>query len=334
MRSEVLCALLIISGSPCAASGGGSPQASRMEAATVSATVAGVSVQHEGKVTVSPLRPHDTVSAGDVIRTRKKGSAEISFPNGSILDIAPRSELKFVKLDVHLNQTAIQLISGKLHIKVGRLTQPSFTFEVVTPTALIGVVGTEFIVESRSGNGKRNVETRVQCIEGYVTVSGTGGEVELHAGESATVPRGMPPAVAPSVPPSKTRTRTSSTNRLPTGPSNESQKPPAAPPAPSGGGTIKGVFSVGGNVSAPIPIFKPEPAYTDEARNAKLQGIIVLLIIVDTSGNVTDCRVVKPLGMGLDEKAVETVKTWRFEPALRTGTPVSVRVSVQIAFRL
>ena len=51
-------------------------------------------------------------------------------------------------------------------------------------------------------------------------------------------------------------------------------------------------------------------------------------------GNVTDARVAKPLGLGLDEKAQETVRTWRFKPAMRNGTPVPVRVIVEVSFRL
>ncbi len=101
-----------------------------------------------------------------------------------------------------------------------------------------------------------------------------------------------------------------------------------------GGGTGGGVYSVGGNVSAPIPIFKPEPPYSEEARKAKYQGTVVLFIVVDASGNVTECRVIKPLGLGLDEKAVETVKTWKFKPAMRNGTPVPVQVTVEVSFRL
>jgi TonB family protein len=102
-----------------------------------------------------------------------------------------------------------------------------------------------------------------------------------------------------------------------------------------GGGTGGGVFSVGGNVSAPIPIYKPEPAYSEEARKAKYQGTVVLWIVVDAQGNVAnDVRVVKPLGLGLDEKAMETVRTWKFKPAMRNGTPVPVRVIVEVSFRL
>jgi protein TonB len=101
-----------------------------------------------------------------------------------------------------------------------------------------------------------------------------------------------------------------------------------------GGGFGGGAYSVGGSVTAPIPIYKPEPPYSEEARKAKYQGTVVLWIIVDTVGNVTDARVVKPLGLGLDEKALETVRTWKFKPALRNGSPVPVRVLVEVTFRL
>ena len=101
-----------------------------------------------------------------------------------------------------------------------------------------------------------------------------------------------------------------------------------------GGGVGGGVYSVGGGVSEPIPIYKPDPAYSEEARKAKYQGTVVLWIVVDASGAVTDCKVVKPLGLGLDEKAVETVRTWKFKPAMKSGAPVPVRVMVEVSFRL
>jgi TonB family protein len=101
-----------------------------------------------------------------------------------------------------------------------------------------------------------------------------------------------------------------------------------------GGGFGGGAYSVGGNVTAPIPIYKPEPPYSEEARKAKYQGTVVLYIIVDVQGNVTDARVVKPLGLGLDEKALDTVRTWKFKPGMRNGVPVAVRVMVEVSFRL
>jgi TonB family protein len=93
-------------------------------------------------------------------------------------------------------------------------------------------------------------------------------------------------------------------------------------------------YKVGGGVSLPIAIYKPEPPYSAEAREAKFQGTVTLVVVVDASGTVTDCKVTKPLGKGLDEKAVETVRTWKFRPAMRNGAPVAVRVSVEVSFRL
>ena len=90
----------------------------------------------------------------------------------------------------------------------------------------------------------------------------------------------------------------------------------------------------GGDVSKPIPIYKPEPAYSEEARKAKYQGAVELWIVVDASGTVSDVRVARPLGMGLDEKAVEAVRTWKFKPAYRNRVPVPIRVMVEVVFRL
>jgi periplasmic protein TonB len=103
----------------------------------------------------------------------------------------------------------------------------------------------------------------------------------------------------------------------------------------SGGGTGGGVFSVGGNVSAPIPIYDPQPEYSERAREAKYQGTDVLSIIVEPDGSVnSDVQVVKPLGLGLDEEAVKTVRTWKFKAAVRNGIPVAVRVDIEVTFRL
>ena len=104
----------------------------------------------------------------------------------------------------------------------------------------------------------------------------------------------------------------------------------------SGEGDAGTVYSYRGKDSSltpPIPIHKPEPPYTPEARDAKHQGTTVLLFVVDAQGNVADIRVVKPLGYGLDDKAVETVRTWKFKPGLRNGHPVAVRLMVEVGFR-
>jgi len=101
-----------------------------------------------------------------------------------------------------------------------------------------------------------------------------------------------------------------------------------------GGGFGGGAFRIGGGVSAPVPIFKPEPEYSEEARKAKFQGTVMLAIVVDTDGKAKDIRVVRSLGMGLDEKAIEAVAKWRFKPGYKDGKPVPVKANVEVNFRL
>jgi periplasmic protein TonB len=102
----------------------------------------------------------------------------------------------------------------------------------------------------------------------------------------------------------------------------------------SGGGIGGGVFRVGRGVTAPRPIYDPEPEFSEEARKAKYQGVCTLEVVVDVAGRPTNIRVVGALGMGLDEKAIEAVKTWRFEPAMKDGHPVAVAVNLEVDFHL
>jgi TonB family protein len=101
-----------------------------------------------------------------------------------------------------------------------------------------------------------------------------------------------------------------------------------------GGGIGGGVFRVGGGVSAPKELYAPEPEYSEEARKAKYQGTCVLYVIVGADGRPRDLRVARSLGLGLDEKAIDAVKTWKFEPAMKDGKPVAVAISVEVEFRL
>lgn len=101
-----------------------------------------------------------------------------------------------------------------------------------------------------------------------------------------------------------------------------------------GGGIGGGVFRVGGGVSAPRAVFAPDPEYSEEARKAKYQGVVVLWLIVGPDGRPRDLRVARSLGMGLDQKAIETVRQWRFEPAMKDGKPVAVQINVEVNFRL
>jgi protein TonB len=101
-----------------------------------------------------------------------------------------------------------------------------------------------------------------------------------------------------------------------------------------GGGVGGGVFRVGGGVTAPGLLFKVEPEYSEEARKAKYQGTVLLYIEVDPSGKATNIKVARSLGLGLDEKAIEAVKKWKFKPGYKDGKPVTVAATIEVNFRL
>jgi len=105
-----------------------------------------------------------------------------------------------------------------------------------------------------------------------------------------------------------------------------------------GPGSIAGIgggpYSIGRGVSAPRPIYDPEPEYSNEARVAKFQGDVVLLVVVGADGIPRNIRVQRSVGMGLDEKAIAAVSNWRFSPGMKDGQPVPVRVSIEVNFRL
>ncbi len=102
----------------------------------------------------------------------------------------------------------------------------------------------------------------------------------------------------------------------------------------SGGGTGGGPYHPGGGISTPKIIFSVDPEFSDEARRAKYQGIVVISLIVDAQGNPQHVRVIRNLGMGLDEKAVEAVKQYKFKPALMQGKPVPVEINIEVNFQL
>ncbi len=101
-----------------------------------------------------------------------------------------------------------------------------------------------------------------------------------------------------------------------------------------GGGTGGGIFHVGGGVSPPRVLYQPEPEFSEEARKAKYQGVCTLGLIVGADGRPSNIRVLSSLGMGLDEKAIEAVKNWKFEPAMKDGHPVRVEIAVEVDFHL
>ena len=107
---------------------------------------------------------------------------------------------------------------------------------------------------------------------------------------------------------------------------------PTPPPAAASG--AGGVYRVGGGVTAPALLFKREPEYTPEARQAHYSGTVSLYVEIDPSGNATNIRVLNGPGMGLDEKAVEAVRQWKFKPGAKDGNPVTVGANIEVNFRL
>jgi TonB family protein len=91
---------------------------------------------------------------------------------------------------------------------------------------------------------------------------------------------------------------------------------------------------VGGGVTAPSLLYKLEPEYSEEARAAKLQGTVLLKIVVDTDGMAKDIQVLKSQGLGLDEQAVIAVTHWKFKPGMKDGAPVPVQAQIEINFKL
>ena len=119
------------------------------------------------------------------------------------------------------------------------------------------------------------------------------------------------------------------------GPIDSVSHPPDAPIESSSKNAAAPQLShVGADVSAPKLIFAPDPEYSEEAKRAKYQGICIVSLIVDAQGNPQRVQVVRHLGKGLDQKAVEAVEQYKFEPAMRHGEPVAVEVNIEVNFRL
>ena len=86
-------------------------------------------------------------------------------------------------------------------------------------------------------------------------------------------------------------------------------------------------------VTMPRCLHCPDPTYSKEARSQNYNGKVVLLVVVTREGKAGDIQVLKSPGLGLDEKAIETVRKWKFKPAMKDGRPVACRVPVEFTFR-
>jgi TonB family protein len=94
------------------------------------------------------------------------------------------------------------------------------------------------------------------------------------------------------------------------------------------------IYHVGNGTSLPRPTYTPEPEFSEEARHARFQGVVVMKVVVSKTGNIVRIKLEKVLGKGLDENAMEKLKSWRFEPATRKGQPVAVEMNIEVAFHL
>jgi TonB family protein len=105
----------------------------------------------------------------------------------------------------------------------------------------------------------------------------------------------------------------------------------------SGGGigSGHGPYVVGNGVKAPVAVSQPLPAYTEEGRKARAEGIVLIQAIIRKDGTVDSFKVLRGLGYGLDESAINTIATkWRFKPGTYNGAPVDVQANIEVSFRL
>jgi protein TonB len=102
----------------------------------------------------------------------------------------------------------------------------------------------------------------------------------------------------------------------------------------SGGNMGGGLRKIGGGVSEPVVLYAPEPEFSEEARKAKVAGNVLVYLQVDTNGRPTHVHVIRGIGLGLDEKAVEAVRQYKFKPAMENGHPVPVEMNVEVNFQI
>ncbi len=156
-----------------------------------------------GQAPAFPAQRSAPVYWQDTVRTEAGGRVRIGLLDGSVLNVGSQSSLTIAKHDPAAQQTQLELTYGRVRFKAVRITQPGGSFEVRTPVAVTGVVGTGFDVTST------NDLSVVLCLEDSVRVRNAddrvAGEVILHAGEFTRVQRGMPPTPASPATPQQIR---------------------------------------------------------------------------------------------------------------------------------
>jgi TonB family protein len=101
-----------------------------------------------------------------------------------------------------------------------------------------------------------------------------------------------------------------------------------------GGGIASGNSGFKGSLTQPVLLYKTEPEYSEDARKVRLQGAVTLRVEIDPHGQVQNIAVAQTLGLGLDERAIEAVRKWRFRAGMQNGRPVTTQALIQVTFRL
>ena len=169
----------------------GMPQAAGQPAGKITNLIPQGTVQHPAQTSQLNLKVSDAVVWEDTVRTLGTGRVRIGLTDGSVLNVGVRSTMRIVKHDTQSQQTEIEMQLGKLRGQVVKLSKPGSSFQVKTQTAVIGVVGTIFVVTASARN------TNILCIEGRVNVKNSDpkvpGDKKLGPGEQTNVPAGQPP---------------------------------------------------------------------------------------------------------------------------------------------
>src|ERR1035437_9534324 len=116
------------------------------------------------------------------------------------------------------------------------------------------------------------------------------------------------------------------------GPRGSGRGPRAGPGRDGGIASAQSGFQ--GSLTDPVLLWKAEPEYSDEARKAKLQGSVIMRVEIDARGQVQNIAVSQGLGLGLDDRAIEAVRQWKFRAGTRNGKPVPTNALIQVTFRL
>ncbi|HMK21267.1 MAG TPA: energy transducer TonB, partial [Terriglobales bacterium] len=182
----------------------------------------------------------------------------------------------------------------------------------------------------RSGEAVIEFEIRRDGSVGEVATVQSAGSNDLDAAASQAITSGVFPALPETYPANDLRLRVHFGYDQPPG----SDAPLCQGPNWGAHTDVLPMRKAGNGVTPPHPTSSPDPEYAEAARRRKYQSRVQLAGTVEPQGNFTDLCVLVPAGEGLDEKAMRTVRTWRFEPATRDGAPTAVRVNIQVDFRL